>query len=264
MTFPKSERVIFDQNPLEEVICQLRFPTILEISTSKPANFQNKIRDSYPLFELDQQIFPKEIADILARFPISKQAESINYKFISEDSSKVVSLNPEFIAFTDRKYVRWERFSKEIMKAKGALEEIYNPAFYTRIGLRYRDVIDKEKIGVADASWHELLKSFLIGLLGSHDNAGIHIRDIKTEATIQLEEVPGGLATIRHGIEKVGPEEKEVYFIDADFYTTERSKSQDVFTILRTFNQLAGDFFRWVITDTLRDVLGPRKLPPED
>lgn len=263
MTFPKSDRVIFDQNPIEEVICQLRFPTILEISTEKPANFQNKVRDFYPLFETDQQILPREIADILSRFPMAKQTETITYKFISEDSKKLIALNPAFIAISDKDYIRWEQFSKEIVTAKKSLEEIYKPAFYTRIGLRYKDVIDKEILNIGGEKWQVLLKPFLTGLLGVKD-VSLNIVNIKTEATIELKEVEGGMVTIRHGIERSGPSNREVYVIDADFYTNKRSKGQDAFTILRIFNELAGNFFRWVITDRLREALGPKKLQPMD
>jgi uncharacterized protein (TIGR04255 family) len=45
MTFPEdSPRVIYGRNPLEQVICQIRFPTILKIDTELPAAFQEQIR----------------------------------------------------------------------------------------------------------------------------------------------------------------------------------------------------------------------------
>ncbi len=264
MTFPQSDRVIFHQNPLEEVICQLKFPTILEISAERPAKFQNKIRGDYPLYEADQPTFPKELEELVSGLPIPKSAEGVTYKFIAPDGSKVVSLGSEFVAFIDTKYVRWEKFLREINRAQEALEEIYKPAFYTRIGLRYRDIIDREKLGIANEPWESLLKPSLLGLLGAQDNVGRHVDQIKTEASIRIEEVPGARATIRHGIGRRINNNKEVYIIDIDLYTPERSISQDVSEILRRFNQLTGNFFRWAITSRLRDVLEPRELRPED
>jgi uncharacterized protein (TIGR04255 family) len=49
MTFPETPRVIYAQNPLVEVICQLKFPPILRIETELPAIFQESIRKEYPL-----------------------------------------------------------------------------------------------------------------------------------------------------------------------------------------------------------------------
>jgi uncharacterized protein (TIGR04255 family) len=49
--FPEAPRVIFRKKPSEEVICQLRFPTILRISAEPPATFQERIRLHYPTFQ---------------------------------------------------------------------------------------------------------------------------------------------------------------------------------------------------------------------
>jgi len=48
MPFPDAPRVIYQENPLVEVICQLRFPTILEISASEPALFREQYANSFP------------------------------------------------------------------------------------------------------------------------------------------------------------------------------------------------------------------------
>ena len=47
MAFPEVERVIYERNPLDEVICQLRFPAILKID-EPPIAFQEQIRTRYP------------------------------------------------------------------------------------------------------------------------------------------------------------------------------------------------------------------------
>ena len=40
--FSASERVLYGKRQLVEVICQLRFPTILSISAKEPAEFQDE------------------------------------------------------------------------------------------------------------------------------------------------------------------------------------------------------------------------------
>ena len=42
--FSASERVLYGKRQLIEVICQLRFPTILSISAKEPAEFQEASR----------------------------------------------------------------------------------------------------------------------------------------------------------------------------------------------------------------------------
>lgn len=258
MIFPRSERVLFEKRPLKEVICQLRFPPILEIASEKPAQFQNKIRDTYPLYEVEQASFPKELAEFAAQIPIGALPSTPTHKFISEDGSRFLSLNPEFVAFSDSAYRRWEAFQEQITTARQTLEEVYRPAFYSRIGLRYQNVIDKIGLGLGNVPWGELVRPPVGGLLGS--DMGSYVVSNKTVASISLEsEIPGAIATVRHGVGRTA-DEKEVYFVDLDCFTTERRKGPDVDDILRRFNRLCGDFFRWAITPRLSDALDPRKL----
>ena len=58
MTFPEVERIIYDNNPLDRVICQIRFPPILRIESELPTNFQEQIRRDFPEYEekLDHQL----------------------------------------------------------------------------------------------------------------------------------------------------------------------------------------------------------------
>ena len=51
MAFPPSDRVVFEENTIEEVICQLRFPPILAIVSDVPAAFQERVREKYPLYK---------------------------------------------------------------------------------------------------------------------------------------------------------------------------------------------------------------------
>lgn len=260
MTFPESDRVIFDKNPLEQVICQLRFPTILEITTEQPARFQNAIRGDYPLYEIDQAVgnLPKEFAELMAQLPISQPVASPTHKFTSADGDRVVSLSGNSVAFADKRYERWETFSAEVFRAQRALEDIYQPAFYARIGLRYTNVVDRARIGIGDEPWDSLLGPSLLGLLGAPDVAGKDIEAIKSEATVLIDEVPGAKATIRHGTAERTPDKAKVYVIDVDFYTVERSTNEHVAQILAEFNRHNGNFFRWAITDKLHAALEPR------
>ena len=52
MPFPEtSQKIIYKKNPLDRVICQLRFPPILKIDTELPDKFQESIRNDFPEFQ---------------------------------------------------------------------------------------------------------------------------------------------------------------------------------------------------------------------
>ena len=257
--FPETTRVVYQRNPLIEVICQLRFPTILEIGSRDPAEFQEEVRHAYPLYRRDDTGgLPKEVADLLARLPIAKPIEGVTHNFLTEDSTRFISLTREFVAVSEKHYQRWEGFREEIEHAKSALEKCHNPAFYTRVGLRYQDLIDKSELGLGDERWDSLINRDLIGALGAKDIQD-HVQQIECVALIELDDyVKGDFVRMRHGL--VRPNGREAYLIDADFFTEERSDREHVFGVLDRFNRLAGNLFRWAITPKLDKVLGPSAI----
>lgn len=259
LPFPESKRVIYQKNPLAEVICQLRFPAILEIGSKDPADFQNEIRRTYPLYVREESAgLPKEVADLLGRLPIPRPRDDVTHKFASEDASRLISLTREFVAVSDRAYRRWEDFRSQVERAKTAVEKWYSPGFYSRLGLRYRDLIQRSKLGLEDVPWEALIHPSVIGLLGEQ-NIRDRIHSANSVAVIDLDDhVKGGIARVQHGLGQADGE--ETYVIDVDFFTEERSPCDGVFDGLNTFNRLAGNLFRWAVTDKLHAALEPEDI----
>ena len=141
MIFPESHRVVFKNNPLARVICQLRFPTILSISANEPDKFQEAVRRSYPYYKRkSNQLLPPEV--IAAAQQVRELRDIVGsgaqiHEFTAADEKRVVSLNQDFVALIENNYSDWEKFFRELDHILKALEKYYNPSFYTRIGLRY-------------------------------------------------------------------------------------------------------------------------------
>jgi len=261
MPFPESSRETYTYNPLREVICQLRFPPILKVSAELPAVFQQSIRSDYPLYSEESPTInlPKEVGDILASLPLSKNIpQQVTHKFETEDHFRFISLNQNFLALTEKKYQQWRCFRQELDRSEKSFREIYSPAFYNRIGLRYQNIIDKEALGLDNLAWSELLNKSLIGLSGAGEISN-EVREIRTQSLLKLPDPPNSHVRILHGL-MVEKEQKQVYIIDSDFFSDERSELDNVFTTLDRFNALAARFFRWAITSTLREALGPTPI----
>ena len=56
MLFSDRPRTHYGNAPAHEVICQLRFPTILTINNVEPADFQEAIRDVFPQYARRQDV----------------------------------------------------------------------------------------------------------------------------------------------------------------------------------------------------------------
>jgi uncharacterized protein (TIGR04255 family) len=101
MPFPKSQRVIYRRNPLEQVICQLKFPIILRIENELPAEFQERIRDRYPILTEPQMLtsgpeFPEEVMKLVGSLMPVRPARV--YEFASADGHWRLTLSKDFIA----------------------------------------------------------------------------------------------------------------------------------------------------------------------
>jgi len=265
MPFPSVPRVQYETNPLENVICQLRFPPILAIDKETPAAFQERIRKDFPVLrekpkpDLSRSIpgLPAEIAQLVAvEGPF--RLGNVVYDFGTRDDLWTVSLARDFVALTARYYETWEDFRDHMERPLKALLEVYEPAFFTRVGLRYKDVICRSRLGLSDVFWSALLKPHIAGELAS-DDVALSVEQTMSQATIRLEEY-GGRVRIRHGLAKETQTDETCYVIDSDFFTDASTEVDDARTILDYFNRQAGRLFQWCITPALHNAMGPRKL----
>jgi len=153
MSFADFERVIYKKNPLIQVVCQLRFPRILRINEKPPADFQERIRDKYPLYQVaveQQQQFSVDMgAPETPPTPKILQSEAINnYTFSSFDEKWHINLTSTFLALSTTRYERWESFTENLKVPLSALIDIYKPAFFERVGLRYVDAFTRSKLNL--------------------------------------------------------------------------------------------------------------------
>ncbi len=265
MPFPASPRVIYKKNPLDEVICQLKFPPILKIDSELPAKFQESLRRDYPFFQGASPAFPNLLSrglppevGKLMNLEISVPLAGKVYQFISADEKWKVGLAREFIALSTGSYVRWEEFRAKMGQIISILVNEYSPSFFVRTGLRYRDIVRRSVLDFGDIRWSELLKPQILGELASPDVES----EIQQASRETLIAVNGGKARvdIRHGLARVVDSNEEVYLIDCDFYDEERTEVKHVFTRLDSLHQEAGRLFRWCITDKLHNALQPEAV----
>lgn len=260
MNFPEFERVIYQHNPLIEVVCQLRFPPILKISHQEPVEFQDEVRFQYPLFEMTRAQVPSEISQLAAQLNLPIPGDVI-YSFKSEDKRWDLSVSKDFIALTTSSYERYEEFKERFEFVLKVFEDIYKPAFYTRVGLRYQDLIIRSKLGIRDKSWSELISK----------NIASEIYDAQLSSSIEsmaknlILITDNGQINWNHGLVVVKESEansKEIaYWFDADFYTEQKIKGKEnVWNVLKQFNQSAGRLFRWSITETLHHAMQPQPV----
>ena len=77
--FSTEPRCVYKNNQLAEVICQLRFPEILTIAANLPVDFQEAIRNEFPVYSVRQETpapKPSLLQRILGFFGFGKKKDS--------------------------------------------------------------------------------------------------------------------------------------------------------------------------------------------
>lgn len=250
-----------DKSPLIEVIAQLRFPTILRIANQQPVDFQDCIRFDYPIFETSKNLqIPVELSNLLTQFS-SKFPTDLTYQFKSEDLNSQISLDKNSITIATTKYERYENFISQFKTAVEIFEKIYNPSFYSRIGLRYRDLIIRSKLNLQDKAWHELIQKHIAAELYAPEMADSIQNFVKNfQLKIEL-----GQINFNHGLVNVRDTEKGIdetaYLLDIDLFTENKvEKGENAWKILDNYNHTARNLFRWGIAEELHRAMRPQPI----
>lgn len=101
MLFSDRPRSRYENAPAHEVICQLRFPTILTINSVEPADFQEAIRAEFPQYARRQDVTPPKVTGLGGPNPkVEQQPPVTNYHFLSADGKWKLNLTENFIALS--------------------------------------------------------------------------------------------------------------------------------------------------------------------
>jgi uncharacterized protein (TIGR04255 family) len=253
--FPHSDRVLYGRNPLNEVICQVRFPSILKIESDPPAAFQEKIRNRFPLLErASTGLSSKVPAEILKA--IGAPAPTGTYSFIAEDGNSRANLTSESLAVLTSSYTRWEDFQADISLALGSLEEIYRPSFYSRVGLRYQNVITRSELGL-DVGWADLLRPEIAAELTIPVWAQ-RVEAIRKAIRCRINEM-GDHFIMQHGLAEVEDSDELHYMLDFDYYVEEKTETGNVSAVIDRLHGHSGKAFRWSISQALHDAMEPQQ-----
>lgn len=259
MPFPIAKRILFNNNPLEDVICQVRFPDILKIETQVPADFQDKIRGEFPIYSERRETklvgvkLPPRLQSLI------DDGSTKYHDFKSEDEKVTVTLAVGFLALTSSRYKRWEQYRNDFLGPFEALIDTYSPAHFSRAGLRYINIIKRSALGFDPRTpWSELIQKHMAGVLASPEISA-EVREVFTTTVVELPDKMG-YVRLRHGLAHADDNSENVFVIDSDYFVEGKLGQDDVIQHLDYFNATARDLFHWAIGDRLADAMGPEAL----
>ncbi len=263
MAFPEVSRARYEISPLDEVVCQLKFPPILRIEAELPAAFQERVRADFPLFETVEATPPANLPPELARLvlPGGTGNVPIEYSFETSDQNCTwqLGLSRSKLSLSTVDYGQWEKFRQRLAGPYAAFVGEYNPAPFNHVCLRYRNVIRRSRLPFEpDIPWSELLQAPLCGFLSATELRDEVVMARMTAAT-RLPNGSGWL-DVQYGLAQEEPDDETAFMIDAHLFKDGLTEPTDVFARLEALHRQAGSFFRWCITDRLHDALRPQPV----
>lgn len=263
MLFDQRPRNHYRAAPAREVICQLRFPTILTINNVEPADFQEAIRDQFPKYARRQDQPAPKIIGLGGPSPrLEQQSPIANYNFLSADGQWKLNLTENFIALSTLRYPGWEEFARQLDRPLAEFIRIYKPAFFQRVGLRYVNLFSRQALGLEGTPWTDLIAPAYVGPLNEPDVREDQVLNLACDLQIKLDS--SCQAKIHAGPGRVksnrpdAPQDPEIKFIlDMDLSMGGNTPCTLAAGALETLHCHADRVFEGAITDTLRTALDP-------
>lgn len=263
MLFSGHPRTHYEKAPAHEVICQLRFPTILTINNVEPADFQEAIREEFPQYARRQDVSAPKVTGLGGPNPkVEQQPPVTNYNFLSADGQWKLNLTKDFIALSTLHYSRWEEFARQLDKPLASFIRLYKPAYFQRVGLRYVNIFSRSKLGIEDTKWSDLIAPAYAGPLYEPDVSEENFLNCASDLLFQLDsscraKIHAGPGRVKNSTQSA-PQDPEVKFIfDMDLSMGGNVPCTLSAAGLETLHGHATRIFEGAVTDRLRTAMEP-------
>lgn len=260
--FLDASRVQYRKPQLVEVICQLRFPAILSIGAKDPVDFQERIRREYPRYTRNIEKLPPKLMGQPGNMKLQEQPDVVNHQFLSADGRWKVNMTNTFIALATPAYTTWEEFAARLDAVLANFVEVYEPAFFERIGLRYINAFSRRALDLDGYNFADLIQPAYLGLMGEEDVQERSFLHASQEAELNL--AGGCRLKLKCGpgmVKRGKQEDKEIKFIlDNDLYMAGKVEIPYCAAALTTVHTHADRAFRGAITQTLHNAMEPEEI----
>lgn len=250
MNIKDYERIQLKTNFLTQVLCQVRFNEILEITNSPPVDFYEKIRDKYPKSQQSIRIDNPGLSIISGR--IAKQPE-VHYQFIDVRGKWKVELIRDRLTLNSFNYLHFEDFKERFLELVDYLQQCYNNIEYKYLGLRYIDEIEREK-DLSGGNWSDAINENLLGLLSSE------VKFNGEKNVIPIEKLTGYFQDLRLKDEKrnkrlvfkfgVPPDLTTEFVLDIDYAHESNFKFEGLKSLMEELHRETNNIFRWSVKDS--------------
>jgi len=235
----------FERNTLVAVMCQVRFHPILKID-QQIAEYQDRIRATFPQFaKIQERTF--SIQPGAAGNLMGEVRDEAKFQFGKVRGESRVLVSTDSLSLETRAHQDRDVFFGDLKCALDALLQVYKPVAPVRVGLRYINSIDKDRIERdlgRPVGWERLIAGPYITPPGG--KADLDDTLFVAEITSSM---PVGMMTLKYGRVLEQPSGKLRFRFDVDRFLGDPIQTD------RLLDQLGG--FASDIHSLFRSAAGP-------
>jgi uncharacterized protein (TIGR04255 family) len=240
--------------PLDLVVVQAQFPAILAVDAQSGrdlvAQFQDRIRDSYPLLQEAH-----EVAIVFSEPEFAPTASGgLLFRFSSTDHAWQISLSRSFVALQTNSYTERVDLIQRFTVVLDALAATLHPTMCERLGVRYSSHIADPLLL---ARLPEFIRPEIVGAVVATDAATDPVRRVHMVTDCMYAMADASLRA-RWGIIPAGttidaniaPAATERFLIDIDVFSIAPIAFDPAVLVDRVsnFSDRQYRYFRWMVT----------------
>lgn len=220
----------FGTNFIRTAVCELRFPTLHEIDNDKPPlRFAHVLRKEYPAHAVASGV----------NLTAAALARNKTHVFTSRNALWSINLSTQALSLETSRYDSFRDFEARIGQLIEASLSFIDTDFFTRIGIRYVNVLPYERSTVAEWVNPSLVANLAAGLYGDCTEYSQSVRGTT--------EVGGYL--FQHGIgQGKNASTTPGYGLDFDFYA-ENVEVKSAMSIIAALHKREYEMFMWSLGD---------------
>ena len=247
------ETVCYTKPFLKEVILRLDFGTRVEaFIRALPQKVATAALQRFPLSE-PQKAQMQEITFSPTTVQ-TKTEDSMQWAYHGRNREKTLTITPEMLLITNRKYTSFEEFNGDFVHVLSSLFEAQEDLSVARIGLRYVNILD---IPEGDPlAWSEYINENMLGIIDMHKDAqslsrAFHIVEFNYDG--QQVKFQFGIANPDHP----APIKRKQFVLDIDSFFIGALTKEEVTRCVNTAHDKIQALFEESISGKTRSLMGP-------
>jgi uncharacterized protein (TIGR04255 family) len=227
----------------------------------EPADFQEMIRDEFPQYVRRNETPPPKIIGFGSPNARLEQSTPItNYHFLSADGLWKLNLTRDFISLSTLRYPGWEEFARHLDRPLASFIQLYKPAYFQRVGLRYMNVFSRKQLGLEDTAWSDLFSPAYLGAFSEPDVNPDTVINTRMETLLKLDsscqaKIQAGPGLVKNNKPGAVQDPEQKFILDLDLAMTGNTPCTLAAAGLETLHGHSTRIFEGAITDCLRNAM---------